>query len=652
MRILCLFLISSVIAAAAPRVPAWAQPWLKHPPEVSTADADAVALFVDRSIEHRADGRSSIRLRTVIKILSKEGASHARSAVYHTSGDKITTHQAWWVSPNQNTISLGKAELSDRPLIDNALNLFSESRLQSYNAERYAAPHGYFIAESVVESRLPELQLSWSPRLSIPVESHRFTLRYPADWKLTTLELKGELPTPEITPTSAIWTARALTPLAREANTSVDATKSETLAINLESPPDLKVDAINRIYGTWSAIAPAVSELYAQRAVQEPALRAKAAELTKHATTPAEKIAALAEYVQGINYISISMDLKRGGGFIPRPAARVLADNFGDCKDKANLLCAMLRSLGIEAFPVSVFSGNAYAVQPEWVALNQFNHCILAIHAPDADEVPALQNHPQLGKLIYFDPTDPHTPLGYLPGSLYASNGLIIAPQHGDLVELPLAPTPRGGTTHHVELELDSTGSVAGFIRETYSLANAQSFRSFRADLNAQKLQEAQLRWMSQSLANIVIAEFTAQDLPQSNQFELSTQFVATNYGRSIRNRLLVFRPSTVPWRNFPSFTEKDRVHPVMLSATHFSENTKVTIPEGFAVDELPENTEIESPYGRYRSSTQHEGRTITHMNEITLHPLEVPAAEYRQLQKFFESIHAAEQRSVVLARQ
>ena len=39
-------------------------------------------------------------------------------------------------------------------------------------------------------------------------------------------------------------------------------------------------------------------------------------------------------------------------------ATEVFAKSYGDCKDKANLMRAMLKIVGITAFPVSIYSGD------------------------------------------------------------------------------------------------------------------------------------------------------------------------------------------------------------------------------------------------------------------------------------------------------
>src|SRR5262249_7390383 len=90
---------------------------------------------------------------------------------------------------------------------------------------------------------------------------------------------------------------------------------------------------------------------------------------------PLARARALGRSVQSINYVSVSVGLARGEGYRPHPAADVLQAGFGDCKDKANLFCALARAAGLEAWLVSASTEGRDHVRPEWPSPGQFNHC-------------------------------------------------------------------------------------------------------------------------------------------------------------------------------------------------------------------------------------------------------------------------------------
>ena len=79
------------------------------------------------------------------------------------------------------------------------------------------------------------------------------------------------------------------------------------------------------------------------------AVKAKAAALVKGKTDDMAKVKALYDYVsRNIRYVSLSFGL---GRIQPHAASEVLANGYGDCKDKNTLLAALLRVAGISFEP-------------------------------------------------------------------------------------------------------------------------------------------------------------------------------------------------------------------------------------------------------------------------------------------------------------
>ena len=104
--------------------------------------------------------------------------------------------------------------------------------------------------------------------------------------------------------------------------------------------------------------------------------------------------------------------VERNVGYRPRPAAQVLTTRYGDCKDKSNLMRALLSSLGIESHLMVLSAEASWPVPLEWPSPLHFDHCILAICADGFSYSNAVATHPHLGRLLLFDPTDEFLPLG------------------------------------------------------------------------------------------------------------------------------------------------------------------------------------------------------------------------------------------------
>lgn len=123
-------------------------------------------------------------------------------------------------------------------------------------------------------------------------------------------------------------------------------------------------------FADWRDFAAWYSHISQLAAEVTPELSAKAHELALGARTDREKVKAVFNYVTGLRYAAIPLGIN---SLRPHAAARVLHNQFGDCKDKANLLNALLHSLNIQADLVLVprFS-QAYEDLPGF----GFNHAI------------------------------------------------------------------------------------------------------------------------------------------------------------------------------------------------------------------------------------------------------------------------------------
>ena len=96
----------------------------------------------------------------------------------------------------------------------------------------------------------------------------------------------------------------------------------------------------------WEEVGNWWGALAAEQAKVTPAIESKAKELTAGLSTDAaEKERAIYQYVaMKFRYISISF---RVGRYRPHSAGEVLANQYGDCKDKHTLFAALLKAAGI-----------------------------------------------------------------------------------------------------------------------------------------------------------------------------------------------------------------------------------------------------------------------------------------------------------------
>src|SRR2546429_9895187 len=111
-------------------------------------------------------------------------------------------------------------------------------------------------------------------------------------------------------------------------------------------------------------------------------MQQKVASLVAAATTAVDKMVALAKFVQqDIRYVAIELGI---GGIQPHAAGEVFQHHYGDCKDKATLMGAMLKEIGVDSYYVIINSERG-SVTPETPAHKDgFDHAIIAVKLPDS----------------------------------------------------------------------------------------------------------------------------------------------------------------------------------------------------------------------------------------------------------------------------
>jgi hypothetical protein len=163
---------------------------------------------------------------------------------------------------------------------------------------------------------------------------------------------------------------------------------------------------------SWDKFANWYRRLAAGSETIGPEVTTLAADIAKRHPDRAGRIRAAYERVAALRYVAIELGV---GGLRPRTPEQVWRQRFGDCKDKANLLVAVLKQLGIEAEFVLVNRFDAtFPEFPGW----QFNHAIARVPAaPEAGQPQAL----------WLDTTDRLVPFGVIASGDLGRQGLVFA---------------------------------------------------------------------------------------------------------------------------------------------------------------------------------------------------------------------------------
>ena len=196
-------------------------------------------------------------------------------------------------------------------------------------------------------------------------------------------------------------------------------------------PPEQQPMLAVTTFPDWASFSDWYIRLIRESNQPTPELTKQAQTLVEGAKSDEEKIERTARFVTNFRYVSVPLGVN---SFRPHSALHVWENRYGDCKDKANLLCTLLTVEGFKTHLVLVprFS-QAYADLPGFA----FNHAIAAVELG--------------GKTRWIDTTDDVCRFGLLPPGDAGRNVLVIDDQIKSLTALPETKAE----DHRVTLDTD-----------------------------------------------------------------------------------------------------------------------------------------------------------------------------------------------------
>ena len=232
-----------------------------------------------------------------------------------------------------------------------------------------------------------------------------------------------------------------------------------------EYAPDVQMTS----FADWKQVAVWYAKLQGTQVVVDDAIRAKAVELTRGATTDTEKAQRLYSYVaQQFRYVSLSFGV---GRYQPHAAPEVLRASYGDCKDKHTLLSALLRAVDIPSYPVLIGAGRP--LDPDVPSPAQFNHVITLAR---------LHND-----FVWLDTTTEVAPFGLIVFPLRDQQALVAAQDENGGLRTTIATSPVKSTlTLNITGKISEVGYLDGEIEVTTTGDSAVplrvAFRSMTVD--------------------------------------------------------------------------------------------------------------------------------------------------------------------------
>jgi tetratricopeptide (TPR) repeat protein/transglutaminase-like putative cysteine protease len=394
-----------------------------------------------------------------------------------------------------------------------------------------------------------------------------------------------------------------------------DEKKEREAALGRLPPPDVQISS----FQSWEEVGRWYWNLQKDRIEPTPAIRAKAAELTKGMTDDAAKLRSLYAFVSThYRYIGIAFGI---GRYQPHAADDVLTNNYGDCKDKHTLLASLLQASGITLYPALINSN--WTLDPDIPSPAQFNHVIGYL--------------PRGKDAVWLDTTPEVAPSGFLVPTLSDKQALVMSGEKSiQLVSTPADPPMPSTQAFKIDGKLSDDGTFDAKVEDT---TRGETEVSLRAAFR--QIPQPQWKDLVQQISYGLGYAGTVSDVSAGTPDAIGEPFhFSYSYNRKDYPTWMSDQQFTVPGLPFymPPVRD-DAKYPVWLGPSQETvSDSKVELPKGYR-PLLPLNVDLKYDFAEYHASYSQDQGALVAKRRLLIKLHEVPVAELDDYRTFLKNL-------------
>lgn len=384
-------------------------------------------------------------------------------------------------------------------------------------------------------------------------------------------------------------------------------------------------------YSDWASVGRWYWGLVRDQLVADDRLRATVRELTAGLSDDRAKVRAVYHWViEHTRYVALEFGIH---GFKPYAVTQVCTRGFGDCKDKASLIVAMLREAGVDASLVLLRTRARGDIALSPASLAVFDHAIAY--------VPSLD--------LFLDGTAQHSGMNELPGGDQGAMALIVN-QRGEarIVTTPVYGPDRNTTTVRSVVTVTATGSATVQSTQAVQGPGAAGLRSrFEAPATRAERVEDDLRdfYPGTHVTRVTVGDLDDLEIPARVEYTASVPAFGVLQGGAMSVRLV--NPVNLTRRYAPRSTRTADV--IVGVPSRYDETREVRLPPGASVTDLPPAVELDGPFGRFEYHVENHQNSLQIRRVLTLLRDRVTPAQYPAWRQFCQSVDQALERRVTV---
>src|SRR5581483_1509175 len=389
---------------------------------------------------------------------------------------------------------------------------------------------------------------------------------------------------------------------------------------------DEQSDVEMTTFQSWEDLGRWYAGLEKDRIFPTPEVKAKAAEITKYSQTDLGKIQALYDYVaRNFRYVSLSLGR---GRYQPHAASEVLANQYGDCKDKHTLLSALLRGAGFSANAVLIDSSRK--LDEDVPSPSQFDHVITVV--------------PFGKQMLWMDTTSEVAPFQLLLSPLRAKKALMI-PQDGTpkIVETPSIPSVPNYQIVALDGRISELGKLDAHIRMELRGDSEVMMRSLMRRVPRSRWKDvikygAATQGLQGEVCDLQLSDLEATSEPLTVEYQIGVANFFDWSGKQTEIELPTLMRFSLPGADPDADSDDD---PIPFGGPiEFTTRFHLLVPEKYSLGSMvPVN--LTRDYGEYHSTYKIDGQSATGERKISIKVRELPAERSREYLAFRRAVES-----------
>lgn len=644
---LALCCVRPAVAWHADTVPDWVRTAASTQPAAPfSPETDAAVLLDDTTVSVAPNGSATEHHRRVVRILRPQGRDAATVFVPFDADSKVLSLHVWSIGPDGHPYAIKDNEIAEAGFPGQG-NFYEDIQARIANPPG-RDPGGLVAVEYDQRVRPYDTEQTWFFQGPIPVVTESFTLELPPGFTY-----------------GAVWAHHGASQVVELEHGRFRWEMHDVPAVELRHTPmhpaELALAGRMTVHyaapghteaaeATWKGIGEWYGGLAHDRVAASPDLAAKARELVAGRSTFAARSEAIATWVQTeVRYFVIERGI---GGQQPHFAADIFRNQYGDCKDKATLLAAMLSAVDIHATLVMVDDRRG-VIDPD-APSTVGNHMIAAVEIPAGTAAPELHSviTAKSGRrYLIFDPTQERVPFGQLPHYLQGSYGVLVENAQSQIIELPVLDPSLNTLRRSANFSIAPDGTLTGTVTEKRFGDLAMRRRALYNGGDAKEQTEFLDRALGSDFGQFKVADVKVENASALDKDLITTYALEVGSFARTMGPLLMLRPRVLGHEG-PEPDHKARHIAVDLGATEqITDDYAITLPSGYAVDEVPDPVKVDLGFASYESSSHVVNNTLHYTRTYTVRQLTLPAEKYADVQRLAGIIYADEQNQAVLKK-